>query len=243
MKHYDSFENINNDKFLLGEQIWAFDKLDGQNFCVKYNARKKEFCDFGSKKCNVDETHEQFGPAVIYFKNNIADNLLPIIIENSGKKGIFTGADELTFYFEWWGENSFAGFHQEGDEMHLTLIDVNIKKKGYIDPKSFYEIFCQNDTIETPNVVYIGPLNQRFIDAVYNFPVEDYIALGKSKEFVHEYNEKTLAELINGFKEGVVCRRITHLKGQRMPKVKVKTKWWLDQIHAKFSEDKWKDLE
>ena len=43
MKHYDSFENIKVDKSLIGEEIWAFNKLDGQNLCVKYNARKKEF--------------------------------------------------------------------------------------------------------------------------------------------------------------------------------------------------------
>ena len=230
MKHYDSFENINNDKLLMGEEVWAFNKLDGQNLCVKYNARKKEFSDFGSKKCNVDEHDPMFGPAVIYFKENIADKLLPIIKEQSGKKCIFNGADELTFYFEWFGAESFAGFHAEGDIMHLPLIDVNIKKKGYIDPKSFYEIFCEPDNgIETPKLIYRGKLNQEFIDYIYNYPVDNS-------------DDKDINPC-DVLKEGVVCRRSTYLKGQRMPKVKVKTKWWLDIIHSRYSEDKWKDLE
>lgn len=233
MKHYDSFENINNDKLLIGEEVWAFNKLDGQNLCVTYNAKKKAFMEFGSRKCKVDETHEQFGTAVIYFNEKIADKLLPIIKQNSSKGGIFSGADELTFYFEWYGEHSFCGEHQDGDEMHLALIDVNIKKKGYIEPKSFYEIFSLNPDIETPKLIYKGKLNQEFIDYIYNYPVEEHLANPDISE------KEPCDKLI----EGVVARRSTQLKGQRMPKVKIKTKWWLDKIHTKYSEDKWKELE
>ena len=64
MKHYDSFENIKYDQMLLGEEVWAFNKLDGQNFCAKYSPKHKEFTMFGSKTQNVDETSEQFGDAV-----------------------------------------------------------------------------------------------------------------------------------------------------------------------------------
>ena len=234
MKHYDSFENINNDKLLIGEVIWAFNKLDGQNFCVKYNARKKEFCGFGSRTQSIDETHELLGPAVQYFKeNNIADKLYSIIKEHSGKRDIFNGIEELTFFFEWYGDNSFAGFHKEGDTMHLALIDVFLKKKGYIDPESFYKLFCLNENIETPKLIYKGKLNQDFIDHIYNYPVEEHLL--NPGIFEKEPCDK--------LKEGVVCRRSTYMKGQRMPKVKIKTKWWLDQVHAKFDQEMWKDLE
>lgn len=52
----------------MGEEVWAFNKLDGQNLCVKYNVRKKKFTDFGSRKCIVNENHEQFGTAVRFFQ-------------------------------------------------------------------------------------------------------------------------------------------------------------------------------
>lgn len=32
MKHYDSIPSIKEDKSLVGENIFAFNKLDGQNF-------------------------------------------------------------------------------------------------------------------------------------------------------------------------------------------------------------------
>ena len=44
-------------------------------------------------------------------------------------------------------------------------------------------------------------------------------------------------------KEGVVIRRSTLLKGQRMPKVKVKTKWWLTELHKRYTEEECKILE
>jgi hypothetical protein len=41
MKHYDSIPRIQDDGTLKGETVWGFNKLDGQNFCVTYNCRKK----------------------------------------------------------------------------------------------------------------------------------------------------------------------------------------------------------
>ncbi|WQJ53938.1 MAG: RNA ligase [Wendovervirus sonii] len=225
MKHYDSIESINYDKSLIGENVWAFNKLDGQNLCVKYNSKRKEFAGFGSRKCQVDENHEQFGGAVRFFKSKISNILLDIINNNSGKGQLFKGIDEITFYFEWYGEHSFAGFHQEGDEMHLALIDVHLKKKGYIEPKDFYEIFGNVPGLEIPELIFKGVLTNSFIKSI------------NDNDWTSENPEYP------SVKEGVVCRRSSILKGQRMPKVKIKTKWWIDKLHEKFSPDKWKELE
>lgn len=225
MKRYDSIENIKYDKFLMGEEVWAFNKLDGQNFGVKYNSRTKKFSDFTSRKCNVDETHPQFGGAVIYFKTKYEDVLRNIVKENSGKGGIFNGVDEITFFFEWYGENSFAGFHKEGEELNLALIDVFIKKKGYIEPKPYYNMFCLNDDILTPELIYKGVLSQSFINSINN------------NDWTQEDCEYP------NVKEGVVIRRSTIMKGQRMPKTKTKTKWWLNKLHENFTEEECKLLE
>lgn len=227
MKHYDSIENIKYDRSLIGEEVWAFNKLDGQNLCVKYNPRKKEFTDFGSRKCNVDETHEQFGPAVKFFKERISEILLKIIKDNSGKGAIFKGIEEITFYFEWYGEHSFAGFHQpeDKDNMHLALIDVNLKKKGYIEPGEYYKIFGNVEGLEIPELIYRGKLNQ---------------------DFIRDINQNNWTEPNPKYptvKEGVVCRRSTILKGQRMPKVKIKTNWWITKLHENFAEEECKLLE
>lgn len=225
MHRYDSIENVKYDKCLMGEEVWAFNKLDGQNFGVKYNARTKEFTDFTSRKCNVDENHEQFGGAVKYFKTNYEQILKDIVKENSGKKGLFCGVDEVMFFFEWYGEKSFAGFHQEDDELRLALIDVFLKKKGYIEPKPFYDIFCGRDDILTPELIYRGKLTQEFIDSINN----------------NDWTEEG-CEYPN-IKEGVVIRRSTLMKGQRMPKVKTKTKWWLTELHKRYTEEECRELE
>ena len=101
MKHYDSIDNIKYNTELLGEQVWAFNKLDGQNFCAKYSVKKKMFTNFGSRKCMVDESSEQFGDAVRYFKSHNYETILSNIVEqHRGKKDVFSGVDEITFFFE-----------------------------------------------------------------------------------------------------------------------------------------------
>lgn len=226
MKHYDSINRIQDDGFLLGQSVWAFNKLDGQNFAVKFNPKKSEFDTFGSRKRMVDENDEQFGNTVRYFKSsNIPQVLTNLVKKNKGKGGIFAGIDEITFYFEWYGEHSFAGFHDPNDEMHLALIDVFIKKKGYIEPKPFYDIFCTNKEIETPELIYKGVLTKEFINSIWE---NDWTKPDCEYPMV---------------KEGVVCRSSSLLKGQRMPKVKFKTKWWINKLHEKFTDEQCKELE
>ena len=226
MRHYDSITRIQDDGFLLGESVWAFNKLDGQNFAVKYNPRKKVFDAFGSKKRMVDENDEQFGDTVKYFKNsNIPDTLIEIVKENSGKKGLFSGIDEITFYFEWFGEHSFAGRHDPSDELKLYLIDIFLKKKGYIEPKQYYEIFCNDERLDTPELIYKGILTNDFVKEIWD------------NDWTKEDCKYPMV------KEGVVCRMSHLMKGQRLPKVKFKTKWWINRLHELYTEEECKELE
>lgn len=225
MKRYDSIENIKYDKSLLGEEVWAFNKLDGQNFGVKYSSKNKEFVGYTSRKCNVDETNEMFGKAVIWFNEHYKDIFKQIILDNSKKRGVFNGVEEIMLFFEWYGDNSFAGFHKENDELKLAIIDVFLKKKGFLEPKTFYELFYNNDKIITPEVIYRGKLTNEFIESINN------------NDWTQENCEYPTV------KEGVVVKRSTQLKGQRLPMVKIKTRWWLDKLHEKYTEEECKILE
>ena len=225
MKHYDSIPRIQDDDTLKGEVVWGFNKLDGQNFVASYNCRKKTWGPFGSRTVTVDENSEQFGLVVKWFKNsNYPEILADIVKKHSGKKDIFTGVEEVTFVFEWYGENSFAGKHQEDDKMHLALIDVFLKKKGYMKPVDYFDLFF-NTNIEIPELIYTGTLNSVIIEAIQN-------------------NDWTQPDAkLPTVKEGVVFKRSTLLKGQRRPSVKVKTKWWLDKLHSMYTEEECKKLE
>ena len=228
MKEYHSIPKFFDDQTLHGEQVVAFNKLDGQNFRVKFSpkgADKNKFTLFGSRHTLVDENTEGFGNAVRFFKNNYEDVLRQIIINNSGKKGLFKGIEELTLFFEWYGDNSFAGFHQPDDKMHLAMTDMFLKKKGYIEPNDFIDIFCKDERIETPDVIYIGKLDMDFINSIVN---NDWTQEGCKYPNV---------------KEGVVIKRSTLMKGQKLPMCKVKTNWWINKLHANFSEEECKRLE
>ena len=226
MKHYDSIPRVQDDGTMKGEYVWGFIKLDGQNFCVTYNPKKNEFGPDGSRTVTVDENSEQFGDAVKWFKNsNYPSVLSKVVKEHSGKRDVFNGVEEVTFYFEWYGENSFAGRHQEGDQMHLALIDVFLKKKGYMEPADYYSLFCLPEEIETPELICRGNLDSEIISIIQE---NDWT--------------KEDAELPN-VKEGVVFKRSTLMKGQRRPSVKVKTKWWLEKLHSMYSEEECKKLE
>ena len=224
MHHYDSIDNIKDNKALLGEEVWAFNKLDGQNIGFKYNARKREFQASCSRKCVVGEDDPMFGPAVRYFNEHYKDKFLKLIKTYSGKGSVFNGVDELMFYFEWYGKHSFAGFHQQGDEMRLALTDVYLKKKDYIEPKTFYNMFCHLDWLETPELIYKGKLTMDFVLGIQG---NDWTQPGC---------------LFPTVKEGVVVRRSTLLKG-KMPKVKIKTLWWLTELHKKYSPEDCAKLE
>lgn len=219
MRHYPSFENQKYDHSLDGEMIWAENKIDGQNLVARYNARSKEFIAFGSKKMIVDENHEQFGNAVHIFKNQYEETLKDIIKDNSKKKCVFNSIDELHFYFEYAGENSFCGFHQEGDNMSLTLIDTFLKKKGYLEPKNFYNIFDDVENITLPELIYKGKLDQEFILSIMN---NDWTQPNCQYPTV---------------KEGIVGKRSTLLSGQRLPMIKVKTNWWLNKLKQTHPND------
>ena len=226
MRHYDTINRIQDDGTLLGEEVAAYNKLDGQNVCVKYSPRKKVFDQFGSRKRVFDETDEQFGDAIRWFKNSCYPKLLSdIVTENSKKKGLFTGVDEITFYFEWCGEHSFAGVHVPGEELKLYLIDVYIKKKGYIELRPLEELFYSHKEILSPELIFRGKLTKEFIKDIQE---NDWTQPDCKYPMV---------------KEGVVCRRTTLLKGQRLPKVKFKTKWWLAELYNKYDEQTAKELE
>lgn len=225
MKHYDSIPRVQDDGTLKSEMVWGFNKLDGQNFCVTYKPKHKIWGPYGSRTRTVDENDEQFGQTVKWFQDsNYKPILENLVANNRGKKQVLNGIDEITFFFEWYGENSFAGRHQEGDEMHLALIDVFLKKKGYMEPKDYYQIFNDHG-VELPELVYTGPLSSEIIERV------------RENDWTQEG-----ADFPN-VKEGVVFKRSTMMKGQRRPSVKVKTKWWLDKLHSMYTEEECKLLE
>lgn len=219
MKHYDNIPRVQDDETLKGKLVWGFNKLDGQNFCVTYCPETGEFGPYGSQSQTVDETTKGFRNVIKRFKNSYEEILDKIVKEHKKEGDVFHKIKEITFFFEWYGENSFAGRHRKGDEMHLVLIDVFLKKKGYMKPEDYYTLF-KDSGVKIPELIYKGILTDDIINKIQN---NDWTS--ENSEFPN-------------VKEGVIFKCSEILKGQRRPSVKVKTKWWLNKLHKKCPSKK-----
>lgn len=154
MREYQSIPYYR-DRF-NGQYVYAFNKLDGSNIRVEYS-KKKGFYKFGSRTKLIDETSTQFGQAVHLFYINFKDKLLYII--NNNKR--LAKAKEIVFFFEYYGDNSFAGMHDPNDEMKLVLIDV--WEHTLIKPKDFIDWFS---SVNIPTLIYEGILDHDFCDDI-----------------------------------------------------------------------------
>ena len=71
--------------------------------------------------------------------------------------------DKAVCFFEFYGKNSFAGWHDENDEHTVTLIDVAADRKGLLDPRDFVKKFGHLDIAK---LLYRGNPNSEFIESV-----------------------------------------------------------------------------
>lgn len=76
----------------------------------------------------------------------------------------------------------------------------------------FYKIFEGYSNIEIPELIYRGKLTKDFINSIIN----------------NDWSNPNCQ--YPNVKEGVVCKRSTLMKGQKLPKVKIKTNWWLNKL-------------
>ena len=190
MKRYPS---ISKDP-IFGKQYICFDKLDGSNIRTEWT-RKNGFSKFGSRKVLIDET-SLLGEAVELI--NVKYEKLHDIFRKER-------LNKVICFFEFYGENSNFGQHE--DEPHtVTLIDVNIYKKGIIDPRDFIKMFSN---VETPKVLYRGNFGKQI------------------------FNQIKSSELPGITFEGVVCKGLK--EGKRPQHMfKVKTQKWLDKLYSLY---------
>lgn len=81
------------------------------------------------------------------------------------------GVQRIIVFTEFFGSNSFAGAHLLEDVKELRLFDVNLYKRGIMEPRLFLDTF--GDLPFVAKMVYQGSLNSKFIDDVHDgkYPV------------------------------------------------------------------------
>ena len=139
----------------------AFDKLDGSNFRAKWT-QKRGFDVFGTRTQLIDESDPFWGQMVTLFKNSVASAL----DDKFRKDKTFRDEREIIVFSEFFGEQSFAGRHVEGDPKKIVVFDVltGHKNRKFVKPMDFVREF--HEIVELPIVIYTGNLNEEFIAAV-----------------------------------------------------------------------------
>lgn len=134
----------------------AFEKLDGSNIRCKWT-QKKGFNLFGSRTQMLEESHPILGQAITIFKNTLQEPLEKIIRKN------FPNEREVIVFGEYFGPNSFAGWHQINDPKSLIIFDVLVghKNRKFLLPQEFIKLLSEE--IEIPRVIYEGNLNDQLI--------------------------------------------------------------------------------
>lgn len=187
MRSYPSFR----DQVIAKMPIMAFDKLDGSLIRAEWRP-KSGFYKFGRKDGLLDHAYPLLLKAPGLVSAKFADPLTEIFSRQR--------LDWAMAYFEFLGDGSFAGQHQDDVEHRVVLIDVETEK-GIIPPREFVKRFGH---LDIPKCLYEGNAN---------------------KEFVKSVQEGTLAGMTF---EGVVCKG-KDARG-RVVMFKVKSAAWLDKL-------------
>lgn len=190
MKTYPSIEK----RFSKKEEYYFFDKLDGSNIRAEWS-KKQGFYKFGSRKQLIDENSGVLGESIELIKR-LEEEFSKIAKENKW--------DRFIAFFEFLGDNSFAGNHE--NEVHkVVLIDISIYKKGFLDPISFLKIFEENEIIETPAFLGKRKPNELFLDEVKSgilegMTFEGVIGKRSSGKTTHDYFKVKNIEWLNKLK-------------------------------------------
>ena len=206
MQQYPSIEY----KAAFGTNVYAFDKLDGSSMRSCWNRKQskksyyKGFHKWGTRHQLTSVSDPNWGLGVKLFMEKYSEDLNRIFIDDKD----FRNIDNIHVFFEYFGPNSFAGFHPLEDRtnglMNVVMFDIHVEKKGILKPKDFIEKFSG---LDIPKIIYEGNFNNKLVEDVRNN--------------------------IYGLNEGVVVKGTTKTKRKDIENVfmcKVKTINWLERL-------------
>jgi len=184
----------------FGLPVYAFDKLDGSNIRAEWT-RKHGFNKFGSRKRLLGTDQEFLPEAIRLVKDNFEEQLAKIFVKQR--------FDRVMCFFEFYGENSFAGVHVK-EPHRVVLFDVNPYKKGIMFPREFLSLFGH---LDIPRLLHQGNCTHPFVDSVKNNSLEGLTS------------------------EGVVCKAPGKGKMSLPIMFKVKTEQWITKLKTYCGDD------
>lgn len=180
---------------------YVFDKLDGSNIRAEWS-KKRGFHKFGTRKQMMDKSYQHpfLGESIQIIHDKYEEDISNILSKNK--------IERATFFFEFHGESSFAGYHYE-EEHTVTMIDANFYKVGFIPPKEYMKLF---GNLDIARLIYKGNINQQLIDQIWKGTLQGMTF------------------------EGVVCKAKAK-KGRRPIMFKIKNQEWYNKLKSRCKDD------
>jgi hypothetical protein len=201
MKTYPSIPRSTGQSFQEFD-AYVFDKKDGSNLRFEWSRKRHKAGEmawkYGTRQRLFDETDPLFSQAIPVFHSTLAEQLIKVAFDERW--------DSFTAFAEFYGPNSFAGWHDAADPKTLTLFDVSVHKKGLLGPREFLKLF------EGPNTApFLGhqKWTRGFVDLVYQGQIPGVTF------------------------EGVVGKGGS---GHELVMAKAKTQAWLDKVKEKLGD-------
>lgn len=181
--------------------VYVFDKLDGSNIRAEWN-NKRGFYKFGSRKRLIDSQTKFLGEAIGIISSDFA--YVDSWLKNKGVK-------QAICYFEFYGDNSFAGQHVE--EPHgCVLLDIELANNGFISPDVIVNEF--EGRVPLPKTI--------FADRMLTDEDVKAIVSGQTPGITFE---------------GVVCKaKKQSEKSFHLTMFKIKTQKWIDKVKSLYKD-------
>ena len=146
MKSYPSIPTLYKHRDAIGKDIYFFDKLDGSNIRVEWTP-KLGFNKFGSRKQLISDDQPILKRSIEIISTKYESQLHERFLDSKIEKA--------TLFFEFLGSKSHNGFHYDDDKFDAVLFDIDIYKKGLMQPVRFIEF---TDGLQIPSLLHVGEL-------------------------------------------------------------------------------------
>ena len=143
MKEYPSIDAVVRDG-----TYYCYDKLDGSGVRGEWDP-KKGFWKFGKRHGLIDGSNPHLQLAQDLIQRKYGEDLARIFRTERWRK--------VTAFFELWGPRSFAGNHEDGDDITVTLLDSAVDNRGLLAPRDFVRTF---DRVDHAALLHRGPVGE-----------------------------------------------------------------------------------
>ena len=133
-------------------------KYDGSNLRFEYSP-KKGWHKFGTRKTMIDVSHPVYGSGIEMFLERFGDDMIKVF----KKDKYMRSAQNITVFAEWFGAKSLGGAHRPKDPKNIVPFDVNVHKRGFLNPKEFIDSFGH---LQVAELIWQGEFNDSFVDDV-----------------------------------------------------------------------------